>query len=374
MTYVGTTPLSSTLEELRSLPLTIDGVHFIGDKRNVFIGRYQHQEGFLGDLARFLADWRSASPVMQVQTSGSTGTPQVIQVEKTRMANSARATCTALRLKSGMSAMLAMPLRYIAARMVVVRALLADLNLVPVTPSSSPFRNIEQHIDFAALTPMQTYTSLETPDTAEKLRSVRCLLLGGGAISSSLAAKLAEFPHEVWSSYGMTETLSHIALRRLNGPNKSDWYTPLPGVSVSLTEEGTLSIHAPMVTAGDLVTTDLAEVDERGHFRILGRRDNIINSGGIKIQLEEVEELLAPVLKKPFCVSAVPDARLGEKLCLLHTGGEEPAVLDTLCRHVLPKYWVPRAYFAIAEVPLTETGKIRRKEARKMAEKLAQKK
>ena len=373
MLHTTSTFTALSLEELRALPLTIDGVHFIGSKRNVFIGRYQDQEGFLGDLARFLKDWRSASPTMTVHTSGSTGAPKPIQVEKARMANSAMATCQSLRLTAGMTALLAMPLRYIAARMVVVRALLAGLNLLPVTPSSSPFRDVHQHIDFAALTPMQTYTSLEAKDTADRLRRVNCLLLGGGAINADLAKELADFPNEVWSSYGMTETLSHIALRRVNGPNASDWYTPLPGVTVRLHEEGMLIIHAPMVTTHDLVTTDLAEMDDQGRFRILGRCDNIINSGGIKIQLEEVEDLLSSVLKKPFCVTALPDARLGEKLCLLHTGGENPEALETICRHVLPKYWVPKTFLLADAIPLTKTGKIRRGETRRLAAQLAAK-
>ncbi|MDO5536186.1 MAG: AMP-binding protein [Desulfovibrionaceae bacterium] len=360
-----------TLDELRALPVTIDGVRFDGDMRGVFIQRYLCHEGFLGDLARFLAEWRKPSPTLTVFTSGSTGEPQPMAVEKERMAASARATCQALGLTAGQTALLAMPMRYIAARMVVVRALLAGLNLLPVTPSSSPLREVRQHVDFAALTPMQAYTSLQEPETAERLREVRCLLLGGGAISAQLAKSLAVFPNEVWSSYGMTETLSHIALRRINGPSASEWFTTLPNVRVRLTEEGTLAIQAPKVVERELVTHDIAELDSHGRFRILGRSDNVINSGGIKVLIESVEELLEPVIRSPFCVTALPDSRLGERICLIHTGQESDESLEKICRHVLPKYWVPRTYLHAREIPMTETGKKARKQARRLAIELA---
>lgn len=356
-----------TLEDLRALPLTIDDVHFGGDMRGVFIQRYTRHEGFLGDLARFLSDWRSTSPTITVLSSGSTGDPKPIKVEKMRMAASALATCQALNFEEGQTALLAMPLRYIAARMVVVRAMLAGLNLLPVTPSSSPLRDVARHVDFAALTPMQAYTSLQDPTTAKRLRDVRCLLLGGGAVSPQLAQALAGFPNDVWSSYGMTETLSHIALRRINGPGATGWYTPLPGVTVRLTSQGTLAILAPRVAEGELVTHDLAELDAEGRFRILGRSDNVINSGGIKVMIESVEELLEPVLKCPFCITSLPDTRLGEKICLLFSGQEKPALLEKTCRHVLPKYWVPRAYLRVQCIPLTETGKKARQKARGLA-------
>ncbi len=360
-----------TLDTLRTLPLTLDGVSFAGGTLAAFAESYARREGHLGDLARFLLDWRSQSPTTTVLTSGSTGAPKPISVEKTRMARSARLTCDFLRLQKGKRALLAMPLRYIAARMMVVRALVGGLDLVTVHPSASPLVEVMLPLDFAPLTAMQVYESLQDHACAKKLRQIRCLLVGGGAISTSLAHKLAEFPNEVWCSYGMTETLSHIALRRLNGPSASEWYTTLPGVSVRLSPEGTLAIWAPTVLDGELVTNDLAEIDEAGRFRILGRCDNVVNSGGIKIQLEAVEELLEPVIKHPFCVTSLPDQRLGEKLVLLHQGAESAEKLDRLCRRVLPKYWVPRVYLQASRIPLTETGKKARLAARELAQKLS---
>ncbi len=362
---------NTPLEALTSLPLTMDGVQLAGGTLTAFTESYVKREGHLGDLARFLVDWRKKSPTTTVLTSGSTGSPKPIAVEKVRMASSARLTCEFLRLKKGDTALLAMPLRYIAARMMVVRALVWGLDLIVKQPASSPLVSLDKPVHFAPLTAMQVYESLQDHATAKKLKDIRCLLIGGGAVTGPLAHKLADFPNEVWSSYGMTETLSHIALRRINGPTASEWYTTLPGVSVRLSPEGTLAIWAPRVTEGELLTNDIAEIDEAGRFRILGRCDNVVNTGGIKVQLEAVEELLSPVIKFPFCVTSIADQRLGEKLVLLYEGSETAQALEKLCRHVLPRYWVPRAYLQVGSIPLTETGKKARVAARDMATRLS---
>ena len=226
------------LTRLRQLTLTLNGSELKGGLLSAFIASHFRREGILGDLSRFLADWQSPSATVPVQTSGSTGAPKPMQAEKRRMAQSTRRTCAFLGLRPGDSALLAMPLRYIAGKMVVVRALVQGLNLVAVEPCSSPLREVGTPLDFAALTPMQAYESLRDPVCAERLRNVKHLLLGGGAVTGSLAAALRDFPNAVWSSYAMTETLSHIALRKVNSQDATDWYTPMPGVSVHLSGKG----------------------------------------------------------------------------------------------------------------------------------------
>ena len=251
--------------------------------------------------------------------------------------------------------------------MVVVRALVQGLNLVAVEPCSSPLREVGTPLDFAALTPMQAYESLRDPVCSERLRNVRHLLLGGGAVTGSLAAALRDFPNAVWSSYAMTETLSHIALRKVNSQDATDWYTPMPGVSVHLSGKGTLVIDAPSVCEKVLTTNDIAEISPDGRFRIRGRLDNVIDTGGIKVQAEEVEQKLAERIPGAFCITSVPDDRLGEKITLLHTSGMTDTELDALCRDVLPKYWVPRAFIRVEAIPLTGTGKTARADAKKLA-------
>ena len=163
----------------------------------------------------------------------------------------------------------------------------------------------------------------------------------------------------------MTETLSHIALRRINGEDASDWYTPFPSVEVSLSEDGCLVIDAPEVCEDRLVTNDIAELDGEGRFRILGRKDNVICSGGIKIQAEEVERLLHPHLRVPYLLSKRPDEKFGEVVVLLTEGDVETA--KTVCEAVLPKYQRPKAYVHVSEIPLTETGKPARRQAEELS-------
>ena len=196
--------------------------------------------------------------------------------------------------------------------------------------------------------------------------AIKHLIIGGGAIDDALATALAGFPNAVWSTYGMTETLSHIALRRLSGPEATEWYTPLPGVSLSLTEDGCLVIDAPAVHDGRLVTNDIAEMAPDGRFKILGRKDNVICSGGIKIQAEEVERLLRAHLRVPYMITKRRDEKFGEVVVLLTEGDVDTA--RDVCQRVLPKYWQPRDYVHTDQVPMTETGK----PARKQAEQLVQ--
>ncbi len=328
-------------------------------------------------LEAFIDEWQSDSPYVSVHTSGSTGKPKPLLVEKCRMEASARATCNFLRLKRGDTALLCLPLDYIAGKMMVVRALTCGLRLESVEPGGHPLldRRIsalaDQQFDFAAMVPLQVWNSLQTPVERHRLMQIRHLIIGGGAIDDALAQELRQFPNNVWSTYGMTETLSHIAMRRLNGPDATEWYTPLPGVSIALSADGCLMIDAPAVCPEPLVTNDMAVTAPIGSagaataFRILGRKDNVICSGGIKIQAEEVEALLRPHLKAPFCITRKKDERLGEAVVLLTTEGDTERIA-ALCRQVLPRYWMPRHYVSTPTLPMTETGKIARGEAEKI--------
>ncbi len=316
-------------------------------------------------LNEFLAEWHNDSPYVEVHTSGSTGTPKAMLVEKRRMEASARITCDFLRLKPGDSALLCLPLDYIAGKMMVVRALEREMTLVSVEPSGCP--DWEGTVDLAAMVPLQVWNLLHQHPS--RLTQIRHLLIGGGAIDPELAQALVVFPNQIYSTYGMTETLSHIALRRLNGPERSEWYTPFAGVTISLNADGCLCIDAPAVHEGLLATNDLAVIDE-GRFRILGRKDNVICSGGVKIHIEEVERLLREHAQVPYLITKVPDARLGEAVALLTTA-TDPAVLADLqatCRRVLPPYWVPRHVLTVDHLPYTETGKPARAEAARLAQ------
>ena len=314
-------------------------------------------------IEEFLEEWNNPSPYVHVKTSGSTGAPKPMLVEKQRMLNSARITCDFLGLRPGDTALLCMSLDYIAGKMMVVRSLERGLKLTTVEPSGHPLSTSNLppstfHIPhFTAMVPLQVYNTLQVPEERERLKKIKHLIIGGGAIDDSLAAELKDFPNNIWSTYGMTETLSHIALRRLNGPEASEWYTPFPSVHLSLSDEGCLIIDAPEVCPEPLVTNDIAELSTR-QFRILGRKDNVICSGGLKIQAEELERQLRPHMSAPFVISKRADEKFGEVVVLITEGS--PSDARIICERILPKYHQPKAYLHLDQIPLTETGKIAR--------------
>jgi O-succinylbenzoic acid--CoA ligase len=292
-------------------------------------------------------------------------------VEKRRMLNSARITCDFLGLKPGDTALLCMSTDYIAGKMMVVRSIERGLRLIEVEPCGHPLADnyqlstIHYQLNFAAMVPMQVYNSLQVPEEKERLMAIRHLIIGGGAIDEEMEAELRSFPNAVWSTYGMTETLSHIALRRISGPEASEWYTPFPTVKLSTNDEGCLVIDAPEVCAQTLVTNDIVELKPDGRFRIRGRKDNVICSGGIKIQIEEVEQALKKYVRVPYIISKRKDPKFGEIVVLLTEG--DTAQVQTICQQVLPKYHQPKLYLKIDKIPLTETGKPARKEAEELA-------
>lgn len=326
-------------------------------------------------LEDFLSEWNNDSDRVLVHTSGSTGKPKPMMVEKKRMLNSARITCDFLGLKPGDSALLCMSLDYIAGKMVVVRSIERHLHLISVSPSGHPLKDIDLkdvngEITFAAMVPMQVYNTLQVPEERERLTHIRHLIIGGGAIDASLEKELQALPGNIaiWSTYGMTETLSHIALRRINGAEASEWYQPFDSVKISQTEEGCLVIDAPLVCAETLVTNDIVEIEsyiynkvEKLRFRIKGRKDNVICSGGIKIQIEEVETLLKPHLEKPFMIAKKKDEKFGE-IAVLLTEDEDLKKVEATIRRLLSdhKYWIPREFRYVDHLPLTETGKPKR--------------
>ena len=161
----------------------------------------------------------------------------------------------------------------------------------------------------------------------------------------------------------MTETLSHIALRRISGPDASDWYTPFPSVEISQSPDGCLIINAPEVCPETLVTNDIVEIENKC-FRILGRKDNVICSGGIKLQIEEIERELKPYVRVPYIISKRKDEKFGEIVVLLTEGSIDEA--KAICEKYLPKYHVPKVYIHIDQIPLTETGKPARKQAQQI--------
>ena len=337
------------------------------------------------DLFLFLREWFNDSPFMKVHTSGSTGTPKELTVRKEQMMQSARLTCEFLNLQPGDKALLCMNLRYIGAMMVVVRSLIAGLNLFVRPATGHPLADINESLKFAAMVPLQVYNTLQVSVEKERLQQTDILIIGGGAVDSALEAEIKRLPGAVYSTYGMTETLSHIALRRLNGASASEHYYPFSSVRLSLSSENTLVIEAPLVCDEVLQTNDMARIYSDGSFMILGRKDNVINSGGIKIQAEEMdfdgrtvsakeaeelEKRLQSLIDVPFVITSVPDRRLGQAVTLLIEGRLHLTAIEGRIQAVLEPYYRPKYIRMVNHIPRTENGKINRAECRILAQNL----
>jgi O-succinylbenzoic acid--CoA ligase len=345
-----------SVEQIRNTVLTLDPA--AGDNA-------------LAALA-FCRAWLSGAQSFVVHTSGSTGAPKPITLTRQQMQASAHATGQALGLRAGMNALVCLPTRYIAGKMMLVRGLELGLHLTVVEPASDPFTELsDSGIDFTAFVPLQMQTVLSGPNRGQ-LDRMHAILIGGGPVGAALEAAIQEIAAPIYHTYGMTETATHVALRRLNGADRSDRFFPLPGVQCRVDERGCLAVCGPMSNHEWQQTNDLVRLFGDGAFVWLGRWDNVINSGGVKVQVEqveaEIERLLAAFFSEQprrFFVAGQPDERLGQVVTLVLEGAPldpdlEQRVLADL-RQALGAFDAPRRIVTVATFAETPTGKIDRR-------------
>lgn len=308
-------------------------------------------------VGKFILEWLNANNFIEVQTSGSTGKPKNIILRKTHVENSAQATNLFFNLVEGTSALLCLSAQYIAGKMMLVRAMIGGWNLTTTAPEKNPLRSFNQNFDFTAMVPFQVHHSL---DDLEKVKKV---IIGGGTIPANLEKNLQEKNTLAFATYGMTETISHIAVRQVNGREKTDSYIALPDVSFSQTAEGCLVITAPKISDEVQITNDIVELLSETEFLFLGRKDNVINSGGIKIHPEEVERKLSQIIRKPFFVASEKDEELGEKLILIIESGIPVSKEDLQeAFEQLSAYEKPKKVYTLPQFVYTDTEKIKRKD------------
>lgn len=311
-------------------------------------------------IGEFIETWLNPSDIIEVKTSGSTGIPKVITVSKSQMLASAAMTASYFGFQAGQSALLCLPMNYIAGKMMVVRALYSGLNLICVEPTGNPISSLAEdlNIDFAPFVPMQLK---EVNDT----KSICKILLGGAPIDSDLERKAQSLNAEIHHGYGMTETLSHVALRSVNGKFKSEIYHGLNGISFEVDDRGCLIIHVPFLQE-PVFTNDVVELIDHQSFVWKGRADHIVNSGGIKLYPEAIEMKISTIIHDRFFVGGISDEQLGEKLCLFIESSEynqdkKTTLLTQLEQH-LEKYERPREVYYIPSFIMTDSGKIKRKD------------
>ncbi len=321
----------------------------------------QKPEECRAELAEFLKEWWSDSDSMLLQSSGSTGEPKQFYALKQHMRASAQLSCECLGLKAGQSVLLRLPIRYIAAKMMIVRCLVAQLKLCLREAKSNIWEGIDanQTVDFAPIVSIQAAQVSE-----EDLARIGTILLGGGLVPENIERKLSRHPGLVYASYGMTETLSHIALRRINGDGASPRYTALRGVACSMDSNDCLVLTVPHLGIEQMATHDIVTIHEDGRFSILGRQDNIINSGGIKLQAEQIEEILKLATGLNVVALAQPHEQLGQSVALLWEGSiEHEAKLQEAIATKLSTYQTPKYIRWVDELPRTSSGKIARARA-----------
>lgn len=311
-------------------------------------------EDFEKPVGDFLLDWFDNKPYIEMKTSGSTGTPKIIQVNKQAMVNSAIETGNFFDLRSGDKVLQCLPVKYVAGKMMLIRAIVLGLDLEYVAPSSHPMKGLDGKYDFAAMAPMQAQNSLK------ELNNVKKLIIGGAKISASLEKQLMKLPTKVYETYGMTETITHIAAKLVG----EKMFTVLPNVTISYDDRNCLVIQAPKIIAEDIViTNDLVELVNENQFKFLGRIDNVINSGGVKIIPEQVEQKLGEKISKRFFITSKENMELGEKVVLVIEG--EEIEIDNSIFNCLDKYEHPKEILFISKFKETENGKVLRKESLK---------
>lgn len=305
-------------------------------------------------------DWFRRSP-MTITTSGSTGEPRTMQHRFEAIEASAKATARFFVLPERSSALLSLPVDKIAGKMMLYRALINNWKLILEAPGKTPLANLTRMVDFAALTPYQIRKSIEL--APKSLKQARTIIIGGAPLRRSLERELQAHVHEVWETYGMTETLTHVAVRRV-APETDDYFQTLPGIEAQLSAENTLTLVSDRF-ASPLHTTDLIKIVSESRFEWIGRADFTINSGGFKIQPERVEDMIADLIKGRFVISSEADDALGSRVVLIIEGSplkaeKEQRLLERIKTRV-HRYEAPKRVKYITEFPMTPSGKIKRK-------------
>lgn len=307
-------------------------------------------EDFEKPVGDFLLDWFDGKSYIEMQTSGTTGTPKIISVSKQAMVNSALATGDFFDLQPGNKALHCLPVKFVAGKMMLVRAMILGLDLEFVAPSSHPLRNNEYDYDFVAMVPLQAQNSIS------ELKCVKKLIVGGAKINNSLEKQLVKLKTAAFETYGMTETITHIAAKKVG----EKAFTVLPDVTISYDDRNCLVIHAPRISDEVIVTNDIVELVNENQFVFLGRMDNVINSGGIKIIPEQIEEKLAGKIDARFFIASKEDKELGEKVILVIEGKKQP--IDDAIFADLDKYQKPKETVFVSKFKETANGKVMRKE------------
>jgi O-succinylbenzoic acid--CoA ligase len=311
-------------------------------------------------LDAFLDQWFSPGKTVTIRTSGSTGTPKLIELSKDHMRISARATLDYFSIQKGGNALLCLSLTTIGGVMMVVRSIERSMNLIVAPVQSQPITDLNNQlvIDLAAMVPTQVHQLVA--EKPEALLSIRTLLVGGAPVTTQLIEKLNSINYTAYQTFGMTETISHVAVRKI-GKETDDYYEALPHIQFSENDHQ-LVIHYPSISTNPIQTKEHIELIDEYHFNWLGRTDLVINSGGKKIIPEAIEEKLGRFISKPFIVAGIPDDYWGEMVVLVVATRNDPKLDKSQLTQVgLQGHELPKRVYYINELILLESGKVDRR-------------
>ncbi|MDA7744765.1 AMP-binding protein [bacterium] len=334
----------------------------------------QLQEGYgignLEEILEFVVDWSNRKEWVEARTSGSTGRPKNIKIKKEQILASAERTLNSLNLKSGDSALLCLPNRFIGGKMMIARTIIGDLDLYITDNTAKPELPSGIDMSFAAVVPYQMSSISKDEEATAQWQKVEKIIIGGGHVDNNLEAKLREWPNEIYESFGMTETISHVALRRISGTKEREPFKILETIDVELDDRGCLVIHSEALPTNPTITNDIVTLVDERSFHWMGRADNLINSGGVKIIPEVLEKIIKPLFNTRFFIAGLKDEDLGERVVLVLESqplmeGDEAEVMNDM-RNDLSKYEVPKEVCYVDEFVETENGKINRKKTVKL--------
>jgi O-succinylbenzoic acid--CoA ligase len=310
-------------------------------------------------LGTFLLDWLDSKDYIKTKTSGTTGTPKTIKIKKQAMVNSAIATGNYFGLKPGDKALHCLPTQFIAGKMMLVRAIILGLQIDVIEPTTILNFSTKKHYDFCAMIPMQLQSNLK------KISNIKKLIIGGAPMSSELVSQIQALKTKVYATYGMTETITHIAVKKLNNfeniissSSKKSFYETLPNIKISQDNRQCLVIEAPQLSKEKIVTNDVVKLHSETSFEWIGRIDNVINSGGIKFFPEQIEEKLKAKIPNRFFIASEADEKLGEKLILVLEADNNK--LSASVFEDLDGYETPKDIYAVSKFIETTSGKILR--------------
>jgi O-succinylbenzoic acid--CoA ligase len=336
----------------------INGIHYSTDQLVVSCNnKVTSGLGWEKELYAFIRTWISEDGPIAMTTSGSTGAPKEMLFPRSAFVASAMATINFFHLQPGQRLLLCLPAQYVASRLMVVRAFIGDMELVIVEPSGNPLKQLTQPVDFAALVPMQVMAALT--ENSASFAFVRQIIIGGSQLQQTLEAQLQNITSVCWETYGMTETLTHVAVRAVNTTARSSVFTALPGVVFSVDAQNCLQIDVPRICPQLVSTTDVVRLVDVHHFEWLGRADNVINSGGVKIHPEAVAPKLAPYIDLPFVLLGLPDDKYGQKVILVLEGEGKEYDFKMIYENAgLTKFEKPKQVCFVPSFPRSEAGKV----------------